>query len=209
MVSVVIPAYNEESTIEGVIEAVMEARCAGELVVVSDGSSDRTALLAKQLGAVVIELPRNMGKGAAIKAGLEKCSGQVILLLDADLVGLTPRHVTDLIEPVMSGRVDMSVGVFSKGRFSTDLAHRLSPFLSGQRAIKREVIDKLQSLERKGYGVEAALSVFVRKSGIKVVTVKLESLTHVMKEEKLGIWAGFLQRMVMYWQIVKAMLFQR
>jgi glycosyltransferase involved in cell wall biosynthesis len=175
-----------------------------EIIVVSDGSTDGTAAVSRKAGARVIELPQNMGKGAAIKKGFNETSGEIVLLFDADLIGLKPDHVIRLLKPVAGNAAGMTVGVFSSGRLPTYLAQKISPFLSGQRAVRREILENISDIEDAGYGVEIALTKFARKENIKVLKVELEDLTHVMKEEKLGLVEGFYERLKMYWQILRA-----
>lgn len=67
--------------------------------------------------------------------------------LDADLIGLKPVHIENLVAPVVKDMADMTVGIFYSGRNITDLAQKLMPFLSGQRCVKREILDKLDSKE--------------------------------------------------------------
>ncbi len=202
-ISAVIPAYNEEKTITDVVNALKKAENIDEIIVVSDGSQDGTAVKAQLCGVKVIRLPENMGKGSAMKAGLEHSEGDIILFLDADLIGLTTEHINKLIEPVMNNRAAMAVGIFNNGRFSTDLHHKISPFLSGQRVVKRSILDAISDLEITGYGIEMALTKYVEKENIIVKEVILEDLTHVMKEEKFGLVRGFFERLKMYWEVYK------
>ncbi|MDD3704540.1 MAG: glycosyltransferase family 2 protein [Clostridiaceae bacterium] len=202
-VTAVIPAYNEEQTIAGVVKCVKSIEKIQKVIVVSDGSTDRTAEIARDCGADVIELNENVGKGGAIKAGINECGTEIILFLDADLIGLTEKHVLDLIEPVINDKADMSVGIFKKGRIVTDLAQKVTPYLSGQRAIKKSIIEKLHNIDITRYGVEVALTKYVEKHSVRVQEVDLPDMTHITKEEKLGLIKGVHARLKMYWDIVK------
>jgi glycosyltransferase involved in cell wall biosynthesis len=200
----VVPAYNEESTIGSVVDALRGCKLVSDVIVVSDGSEDATAQVARRHGARVIELPVNMGKGAAMRVGLRATEADVVLFLDADLVGLTPRHVEELLRPVLAGYVDMTVGVFEGGRALTDLAQQIVPQLSGQRAVRRELLLELgEDLGYAGYGVEVALTRYLRRSGRTAQEVVLRQVTHRTKEEKLGLVKGLAARMRMYWEIVR------
>lgn len=201
----VIPAYNEEATLGEVIEALRKSPLVDRVVVISDGSTDGTARVAREHGAVCIELSENVGKGGAMKAGVDfaEADADVFLFLDADLIGLKPSHVRALLTPVLKGRAGMTVGVFVGGRWRTDLAQRIAPFLSGQRAVRREVLEAIPHLEATRYGVETALTRHLRGGGVRVEYVPLPRVTHRTKEEKLGLLRGFVERMRMYWDIVR------
>ena len=147
-VAVVIPAYNEEKTVAQVVEAVRQSTVVAEVIVVDDGSTDQTARVAKEAGARVISLERNVGKGGAMKAGAEATDAEIVVYLDADLMGLTKDHVTSLAEPVINCEADIALGIFDEGRFTTDMAQKITPFLSGQRAMRRSII--LRFLSSKG-----------------------------------------------------------
>ncbi len=202
-VTAVIPAYNEEQTIADVVKCVKSIDKIQKVIVVSDGSTDSTAEIARECGADVIELDENVGKGGAIRAGINECGTEIILFLDADLIGLTEKHVLDLIEPVIDNKTDMTIGIFKNGRMVTDLAQKVAPYLSGQRAIKKSIIDKIPNIDITRYGVEVALTKYVDKFNVRVQEVDLSDMTHVTKEEKLGIIRGVHARLKMYWDIVK------
>ncbi len=203
LVAAVIPAFAEENTITGVVQAVQKSPLVGEVIVVNDGSPDRTAAAAKGTGARVIDLPENRGKGGAIEAGCAATAAEVLLLLDADLIGLTPEHIDLLLAPVLAGEADMTVGVFGSGRFLTDLAQKLAPQLSGQRAVRREIVSSVPDLSAKRFGVEMALEDSARAAKARVAVVRLMNLSHMMKEEKLGFIPGFRARLRMYWEIFR------
>lgn len=203
-VTAVIPAYNEEKTIEGVVRTVKASPLVAEVIVVNDGSEDGTSEVARRAGAKVIDLVSNRGKGAAIQVAMKASQGEVLLLLDADLVGLRPEHIKCLLEPVLKGDSEMTVGVFEGGRAATDLAQAIVPGLSGQRAVRRSMLKKTSGLDMTRFGVEVALNRVAKELGVPTTEVLLPDLTHVMKEEKMGLVRGFMARLKMYWEIVKA-----
>ncbi len=205
-VAVVIPAYNEERTVARVIRAVRNSPGIFQIVVVNAGSTDRTAAVARKAGAEVIDHPENMGKGAAVATGVAATTAGIILLLDADLVGLRPSHIQALLEPVLRDEADMTVGVFTDGRKATDLSQRLTPFLSGQRAVKREILEAVTDLKSSGFGMEVSLSRFARKENLRVFYIPLRRISQIMKEEKRGIVQGFAARLKMYWEIILLLL---
>lgn len=203
-ITAIIPAYNEEKTVAEVIKAVQSSELVDKVIVVSDGSEDETANIARTFGGIeVIELIDNLGKGGALRKGMERCDSEIILLLDADLIGLNSGHVETLIAPVKRNDADMTIGIFSKGRISTDFAQRLTPYLSGQRAIKRDIIESTSYIDITRYGLEAAVTKYARTNNVRVKEVPLYNLTHVMKEEKFGLVKGFSERVKMYWDVIK------
>jgi glycosyltransferase involved in cell wall biosynthesis len=205
-IAAIVPAYNEEKTIGKVLDVLKNTELLDEIIVVSDGSTDSTASIAKNYGVRLIELSRNLGKGDAVLAGVKNTDSDVILMIDADLIGLEKEHIHQLLEPVINGEEDMTIGIFKKGRGSTDLAQKVAPFLSGQRAIKKSLFDKLEKYNVKNYGIETALTIITNRENIKVREVFLMDLTHVMKEEKLGLAHGLFSRLKMYLEIVQCLI---
>ena len=199
----IVPAYNEEKTIGDVLQALIDTPAIQSIVVVSDGSTDGTVEVARGFGVTVVDLEENMGKGGAMAAGLETTEADVILFLDADLIGLTVDHVNALLEPVISGEADMTVGIFDRGRIVTDLAQRVAPYLSGQRAVRRTLLEQISDMDISRFGVELALTQHIEEQGTRVQEVVLSDMSHVMKEEKLGLVKGLAARFKMYWEIVK------
>lgn len=206
-VAAVIPALNEETTIGEIVSTLCKVEEITQVIVVSDGSEDRTAENARLAGAVVIEHAVNQGKAAAMKTGFQTIEAPVVLFLDADLTGLQPSHVRALITPVLDGQADMTIGIFGDGRVATDLAQIVAPYLSGQRAVRREVVEEMFRAEpdtdRARFGIEVALTRHVTQRGYQVVEVPLEEMSHRMKEEKLGLVKGAAARLKMYYEILK------
>ncbi|TDA67201.1 MAG: glycosyltransferase family 2 protein [Clostridia bacterium] len=204
-ISAVIPAYNEEKTVAAVVRTLQPHPQVTEVIVVNDGSEDGTSGAARRAGAHVVDLPQNLGKGAAIMAGARVAGGEILLLLDADLVGLEPAHIDALLAPVLHGTAEMTVGIFAGGRWLTDVAHRLTPFLSGQRAVRKEMLLAAESLKDSRFGLEVSLSRLLGERGCRPVAVPLYNLSHVMKEEKMGFWRGSRARVRMYWEITRCL----
>lgn len=112
--SVIIAAYNEERTIEHVVDRVRSVPLDLEVIAVDDGSSDNTATVIDRLRAqgridVALRHPRNRGKGAAIRTGIAAASGDVIVVQDADLE-YDPREFVRLIAPIARGEADAVYG---------------------------------------------------------------------------------------------------
>lgn len=203
-VAAIVPAYNEEKTIGEVLEVLLECPILAEIHVVSDGSEDRTTFVASKYPVQVLDLKENVGKGGAMKKGAQRTECEVLLFIDADLVGLHCDHIESILKPVLTGATSMSIGVFSEGRRSTDLAQKIAPSLSGQRAITKELFEQVPNLDDSRFGVEIALTRYAEQQGIKVVSVPLPAVSQVVKEKKRGLAKGFWARVKMYWDIVRS-----
>lgn len=217
--SIIIPAYNEEERIESVLQAVGKSELASEIIVVDDGSTDKTSQVAEssEVPSQLVRLPINKGKANALAKGVEEASYSTFLFLDADLVGLQSDHVDDMIKAYDERKdngekkYDMVIGVFRKGRINTDISQRISPYLSGQRVLSTEQWNELLKKweESDGsFGVEIALAMLSLENSWNTRKVKLEGVTHVMKEEKRGLREGLRARLKMYGDIIKTTLFR-
>jgi glycosyltransferase involved in cell wall biosynthesis len=203
-ISVVVPAYNEAGRIGAVLRPVLGSTMVDEVIVVDDGSDDGTLDEAKAFPVRTIRLDENGGKAAALEAGVLEARNDTFLFLDADLVGLTTEHVDRLITAYRDGELDMAIGIFSSGRRNTDFAQLINPFASGQRVLSRSVWERMREYVGKmGYGVEFALSKLAAKEDWRKERVKLEGVTHVLKEEKRGIARGLADRFKMYGDMIK------
>lgn len=203
-VAAVVPAYNEKERISTVLEAIKSAETIDEIVVVCDGSTDGTyEAVAGDPEIKAVKLQTNQGKGSAMRAGAENTDAEVVLFLDADLIGMDGAKVDAIVEPVMRDEADMSIGIFKAGRASTDLAQVFAPYISGQRAMRRDTFLSIPRLDEVRSGVESAITKFSRARNLRVKRVDLHGCTHCMKEEKLGFVKGFKCRLKMYYDIGK------
>jgi len=115
VLAIVIPAYDEEATIAAMlrrVRAVDVEGCELRIIVVDDGSADRTAKLAERGGAEVVRHPENRGLGAAVRTGLRaavEARAEAVAYLDADLE-YSPEDIPEVVEPILAGRADYVLG---------------------------------------------------------------------------------------------------
>lgn len=207
-VAAVVPAYNEEETVADVVEVLRATPAVQEVIVVSDGSTDDTKRVAKQAGAYVLHLPTQHGKGGAMLHGVAHTDASVILFCDADLYGLRTDHVEDMLLPVMSGSRAMNVGLRRKHTLVDWLQPHL-PLISGQRAMRRRVIEGLPPEHAQGFMIEAALNYYCRINGWAYGTVFLQGIDIRQKYDKVDPVTANLQYIKMTFDILKAMFFVR
>lgn len=201
-ISVIIPAYNEEGRIGKVLSSLIDLECIKEIIVVNDGSDDGTSEEAKKYPVKVIDIAQNIGKAGAMKKGLIGSKGEWILFLDADLMGLSREHIQAMIDCAKKQDADMVIGLFTKGNLITDISHKIAPFLSGQRLIKRAIIENIDFDETIAYGIEIYLTNYFRKKGYYVKKVFMPNLYHIPKEIKRGFIKGKKEKLKMYCDII-------
>ena len=207
-VSCVIPAYNESRCIANVLDVVCQVPDLVQITVVDDGSEDNTSEVVRSYRERdarirLLRLPTNRGKGGAMTVGADASASDLIVFLDADLVGLRSEHVLALIEPVRNGVCSMTLGLFTHGRRSTDWSHHLTPFLSGQRCLRWSLFRSTPDLATARSGVEVALNLHAWRHGYRVMSVPWYGVTHVMKHEKRGWLRGKWSYLPMYGEIVR------
>jgi glycosyltransferase involved in cell wall biosynthesis len=208
--AVIIPAYNESSRIVGVLRAIKGASIPSEIIVVDDGSADNTSEAASTVSGVkVITLTKNVGKGGAMAAGVASTDANIVMFVDADLQGLTAEHVDQIAAPMIRNECDMCVGVFRGGKIGSNAAMAVTPFLSGQRAMKRELFEGIPHIGEVRFGVEVEITEAVRKKRARVKRVSLKGVSNCFKEEKLGVIKGIQARTKMYREIREAMVRSR
>src|SRR5665213_2568267 len=112
-ISCVICAYNEAGRIRAILSAVIDHPLLHEIIVVNDGSTDATHELLASYGSKLklISYPQNKGQTHALTLGIEAATGDLLMLLDADLTGVTPTNISALAEPVLADRSEVSLSL--------------------------------------------------------------------------------------------------
>jgi len=203
-ISVIIPAYNEEKRLPGVLERIPEF--VDEVIVVDDGSSDGTYNAARAFSErdpriKAIRLEENCGKGCAMREGVRNSSGDVAVFMDADGQH-RPEDIIKLVEPILNGDAELVIGArkleeAGKRPFHRRLSNILTTRLirlklrtyvydtqSGFRAFKREF---LPGIESDRYEVETEMLIKAAKVGARIREVPVSMIYDPAREGRFGI----------------------
>lgn len=182
-ITAIVPARNEAATVGRVVRAARASPLIDDVIVVDGASTDDTGRRAAAAGARVIQ-PGGPGKGAAMLAGLRATDAEVLVFLDGDLTGLAPHHVDRLARTVASGDAVMACGLFDRGPMINTLWLHLPPILTGERAVRRELLEALTADDVAGYRVEAALNCRAGDVGGPIAAFVCRGMFHNTKEKK-------------------------
>jgi glycosyltransferase involved in cell wall biosynthesis len=220
LLSVVMPVYNERDTIDEIIRRVLAVPIRLELIVVDDCSTDGTReqlqALQRELGFTLILQPANGGKGAALRTGFAKVSGEIVIIQDADLE-YSPEEYPSLIELICTGRADVVYGSRFLGR------HRVFLFThyAGNRAltlltnilyntmltdmetcfkVMRAEVLRSMTLKSNGFGIEPELTAKIFKRGYRVYEIPITYDGRGYSEGKKITWRDGI---VAIWTLLK------
>jgi glycosyltransferase involved in cell wall biosynthesis len=222
--SVVVPAYNEVSTIDVILERILQVPIRKEIVVVDDGSTDGTGerldRWESQAGVKVLRHPKNRGKGAALRTGFAQATGQVIVIQDADLEYDPAEHLR-LIQPIVDGVADVVYG----SRFVSEGPHRVLYFWHYQanriittlsnmftdlnltdvetcyKAFRREVLEEiLPTLKENRFGIEIELTAKVARRGYRIYET---GISYYGRTYQQGKKIGFRDAFQAVWCILR------
>jgi glycosyltransferase involved in cell wall biosynthesis len=203
--SCVICAYNEAPRIAAVLAVATRHAMIAEIIVVDDGSCDGTAAAARAFAGVrVMALPQNRGKSAAMAHGVAAARHERVLLLDADLQGLTREDLDALIAPVAAGVAAVSI---SLRRNSLALYRLLGlDFVSGERVVPRRILAAVLAQPNRlpRFGVEVLMNRAVIDERLPIAVADWRGVTQARKAEKLGWWRGQVAEARMIVEIARA-----
>ena len=213
LISVIIPAFNEEQTLEQVVKAVSVLPIEKQLIVVNDGSTDGTYKVLEELRATyeltVVQCPENRGKGFAIRSGLPHVRGDIVVIQDADME-LDPADLTELVKPLQKQNVHVVYGSrFLNGRGNASLHNfianrilasytnllygcRITDESTGYKAFSTELITGLD-LVCEGFEFCPEVTAKILRAGYCIYEVPVSYFPRTKKQgKKLRFWSdGF------------------
>ncbi|MFA6190525.1 MAG: glycosyltransferase [Candidatus Staskawiczbacteria bacterium] len=209
-IAAIVPALNEEANIEKVLKILLTSEHLDEIILVDDGSVDKTAEIGEKLGVKIIKLNKagGGGKGNAMREGVLATDAKIITFFDADLIGLSHEHIYSLIQPIVEEDIKMCVGVRGRLFGLPKLIAKIDPLMAigGERAIRRELFEKISGKFIEGFAIEPTLNYYCKSKKIPTKHVSLKNLDVITKERKRGFINGFISRLKMILEIIKIRL---
>jgi glycosyltransferase involved in cell wall biosynthesis len=190
-ISVVIPALNEEEPIAQTVHEVLATKIPREVVVVDNGSTDRTAERARNAGARVVSAPRGYGRACASGVAAVSSECEVIVFLDGDGSDV-PQFIPALVEPIIKGTHDFVIGSRTRGkreRGSMNTQQLFAGYLAGFlirarygvhytdmspfRAIRRDCVQKL-AMREETYGWNLEMQMKAARAGLRILEIPVD-----------------------------------
>lgn len=200
-VTCIVPFLNEKERIGGVLTQLLKVPSISQILCVDGASIDGgSEYILKEFPTVeLITLSKNIGKTGTVKAGLEKATGDYILLFDADLSGVVPIEVNTVLQSILKDdSIDMIIFNRTTPRLITKL-NRFDLIYSGERVIKKSDLETAIQGATK-FQLEIALNTYMMRNNKKIFYFSA-SHTNLAKSKKLGLFEGMKEDLRMFWQV--------
>ncbi len=203
-VTAIVPTYNEAERISRVLDVLTTYPNFKEIIVVDDGSTDETSAIVARYAVRYVKNEINQGKGYSMDRGVELTESDVIFFCDADISGLMHHVIDEIVEPVVSGRVDMFIGMRNRKMYYVHSIISLVPLFGGERALTRSLWQKLPNYYKHYFRVETGLNFYAKYYGNGFSYTIFSGLSQVIKEKKYGMWKGTLERLRLILNVISA-----
>lgn len=191
-ISCIIPAWNEEKNISKVIKVVKDFPSFDEVIVVDDGSTDQTAEIVKKYKNIkLISHQKNLGKTAAVLTGISESAGNLIVLLDADLIGLTHENIAKMLVLILKGEYDLAILDRAGDRSAIWGWTNCARFFSGERCFWKKDFLEINLPEESGYLLEIIMNLHYIGRHKRIRNIYCENLYMVPQPEKFGALRGY------------------
>lgn len=189
-ISVIVPAFNEEKNIVRVLLLLKTIKGIDEIIVVDDGSVDRTSSFASFISGVkLIKLKKNQGKTKAVMKGIKESKGEGILLFDADLFGVNEDHINEVIETFRLG-FDMVIMDYGNQEWILRKILKSLPALSGVRILKKTVFNKIKFDKKDRFELETRINDYYLDHHLNIIVVSADEVRTPHKYEKYSFYKG-------------------
>ncbi|MBP9759368.1 glycosyltransferase [Candidatus Dojkabacteria bacterium] len=197
-VTAIIPAYNEEKNILQVLNCLKQIPELNEIIVIDDGSTDRTVEYAKSVKNVRVESnTKNLGKTKSILKGIKLSSFDSILMVDADLVGLNKSHILELIDTYKMG-IDMVILDYGNQEYLLRKIIRSFPALSGVRILSKKEFNKIKFTSKDRFELENRINNHYLNHELSLIVINGDTVHTPHKYEKYSFHKGlYLEAMAL------------
>ncbi|MAG77778.1 hypothetical protein CL616_00250 [archaeon] len=204
LITCIIPAWNEEKNIKKVLKVVNSFPHFNEIIVVDDGSEDLTSKEVTKFPKIrLIQHKKNKGKTAAVLTGIKNSRGELIVLIDADLISLSHENIAKMIHLVLNKKYDMTILDRQGDREAIWGWTNGARFFGGERTFWKEEFNKIKIPKNGGYLLEIIMNLHYINNNKKIKTIYCKNLKTIHQYEKIGKIKGYYNYIKMSKKIIE------